>query len=229
VYYGLKIIASLMSQLKSILKKIESGTSSKEELVYNLIHLKLSDIKCKEIVNRFEVSKFIQNAFDFLRIISIPDSNSTEDDLVYLVDRNVVNITEEPYSDDEASQDSDHEENLFEGNETTKQKQQTLKKTNKFSSNSISDDGNKKKSTSSMSTTEQMRHIPHYKKLFSKAWLLYLSLPLSKPQHKLALRHLAEYVIPYLTHPLLLADYLTRSYQEGGMVAVLALGKCLRK
>eukprot|EP00605_Chrysophyceae_sp_TOSAG23-4_P002958 GSChrysophyteH1.ASY1.ANO1.3257.1 assembled CDS len=61
------------------------------------------------------------------------------------------------------------------------------------------------------------------KKVFSEAWLSLLALPLTNTQHKLVLKHLPEHVMPNLNNPLLLADFLYRSYSKGGVIAVLAL------
>ena len=48
-------------------------------------------------------------------------------------------------------------------------------------------------------------------------------MPLTDAQHKIVLKHLPEHVIGVMTHPLLLADYLTESYERGSIVAILAL------
>ena len=74
-----------------------------------------------------------------------------------------------------------------------------------------------------LSRTEQLVHLPSYKKVFSKAWLALLAMPLTVAQHKIILKHLPENVIGHLPQPLLLADYMTQSYDQGGVVAVLAL------
>lgn len=62
-----------------------------------------------------------------------------------------------------------------------------------------------------------------HKRAFSKLWLSLMSLEMTAGQHKIVLKHLPYMVLPYLDQPLLLADYLTRSYESGGVVSVLAL------
>jgi len=74
-----------------------------------------------------------------------------------------------------------------------------------------------------LSRPEQLVHLPSHRRAFAKAWLALLALPLSPAQHKIALKHLPDHVIGELPQPLLLADYLTQSYEQGGVVAVLAL------
>ncbi|XP_038681847.1 protein NUCLEOLAR COMPLEX ASSOCIATED 4-like isoform X2 [Tripterygium wilfordii] len=54
---------------------------------------------------------------------------------------------------------------------------------------------------------------------FTKAWLAFLRLPL--PVNVLATLHQA--VIPYLSNPVMLSDFLTRSYDIDGVVSVMAL------
>ena len=66
-----------------------------------------------------------------------------------------------------------------------------------------------------MSRSEQLVHLSSHRKAFSRAWLALLALPLDPSQHKVVLKHLPEHVIGVLSQPLLLADYLTQSYEQG--------------
>lgn len=54
------------------------------------------------------------------------------------------------------------------------------------------------------------------KKAFTDAWLAVLRRPLPLPDLHRALSHLPDSVIPHLTDPLLLSDFLTRSVDSGG-------------
>ncbi|XP_059296795.1 protein NUCLEOLAR COMPLEX ASSOCIATED 4 isoform X2 [Lycium ferocissimum] len=58
---------------------------------------------------------------------------------------------------------------------------------------------------------------------FTKAWISFLRLPLSVDVYKEVLVNLHQIVIPYLSNPLMLCDFLTRSYDIGGVVSVMAL------
>ncbi|CAN4107314.1 unnamed protein product [Withania somnifera] len=58
---------------------------------------------------------------------------------------------------------------------------------------------------------------------FSKAWISFLRLPLPVDVYKEVLVNLHQVVIPYLSNPLMLCDFLTRSYDIGGVVSVMAL------
>ncbi|XP_028792765.1 nucleolar complex protein 4 homolog isoform X1 [Neltuma alba] len=61
------------------------------------------------------------------------------------------------------------------------------------------------------------------KSKFSKAWISYLRLPLPLAVYKEVLVNLHQAVIPHLTKPNMLCDFLTRSYDVGGVVSVMAL------
>lgn len=166
----------------------------------------------KKITQRFDTSKYIQNAIDILRVIELPDEDG---EFLFLVDRSLIkraDATDD--ADSDVSEDSDHED----PGEIDERPQKIQRKTQKPLK------VEKKTKMSVMSTAKQLTHRACYKKHFAKAWLMLLSLPLTKAQHKLVLKHIPDHVLPELPQPLLLADYLTRSYQEGGFVAVLALG-----
>lgn len=62
-----------------------------------------------------------------------------------------------------------------------------------------------------------------HKKHFSKAWLVFLSKPLSTKMLKKVLLNLHTNVIPYMSDPKMLMDFLTDSYNAGGAVSLLAL------
>ncbi|KAH1214622.1 Nucleolar complex protein 4 B [Glycine max] len=56
---------------------------------------------------------------------------------------------------------------------------------------------------------------------FTKAWIAYLRLPLPIDVYKEVLVNLHQAVIPHLSNPII--DFLTRSYDVGGVVSVMAL------
>ncbi|KAF5443703.1 hypothetical protein F2P56_036238 [Juglans regia] len=58
---------------------------------------------------------------------------------------------------------------------------------------------------------------------FTKAWISFLRLPLPLDVYKDVLVSLHQVVIPYLSNPIMLCDFLTRSYDIGGVVSVMAL------
>ncbi|KAI7737831.1 hypothetical protein M8C21_009334 [Ambrosia artemisiifolia] len=58
---------------------------------------------------------------------------------------------------------------------------------------------------------------------FSKAWMAFLTLSLPIDVYKEVLVTLHQAVIPYLSNPKLLSDFLTESYNIGGVISVMAL------
>ncbi|KGN43346.1 nucleolar complex protein 4 homolog [Cucumis sativus] len=58
---------------------------------------------------------------------------------------------------------------------------------------------------------------------FSKAWISFLKLPLPIDVYKEVLVILDQEVIPYLSKPIILSDFLTKSYDIGGVISVMAL------
>ena len=62
-----------------------------------------------------------------------------------------------------------------------------------------------------------------HQKAFSSAWLALLRLPLSSEVHKKVLLNLHTDVLPHMTDPKLLMDFLTDSYNTGGVTSLLAL------
>ncbi|KAK2160154.1 hypothetical protein LSH36_139g05016 [Paralvinella palmiformis] len=62
-----------------------------------------------------------------------------------------------------------------------------------------------------------------HKKLFTTLWLDFLKLKLPTRLYKKVLLMMHDKVIPYMTSPLLLSDFLTDSYNIGGAISLLAL------
>lgn len=60
-------------------------------------------------------------------------------------------------------------------------------------------------------------------KLLGEAWLAYLKLSHPVPVYKNILVHLHTHILPRLPSPLMVADFLTDSYNVGGVVSLLAL------
>nr|XP_018439297.1 PREDICTED: uncharacterized protein C1604.06c [Raphanus sativus] len=58
---------------------------------------------------------------------------------------------------------------------------------------------------------------------FTKAWISFLRLPLPLDVYKEVLASIHQTVIPHLSNPAMLCDFLTKSYDIGGVVSVMAL------
>ncbi|KAK3085127.1 hypothetical protein FSP39_024825 [Pinctada imbricata] len=69
----------------------------------------------------------------------------------------------------------------------------------------------------------KMTSTKEHKKMFSHVWLDFLRHKLPASLYKRVLVMLHEKVMPHLTSPLLLSDFLTQSYEIGGAISLLAL------
>jgi U3 small nucleolar RNA-associated protein 19 len=152
----------------------------------------------------------IKNSLDILRMINIPENDDEINKDDFLVDGNAI----DDFDDDNFDNDSNDDDSDVEEQETK------MKKKKRGMPIKVEE---KKKKQKKLSRTEQLTHWQSYKKIFSKAWLTLLSMPLALDQHKLVLKHLPEYVMTNLENPLLLSDYLSSSYDKGDILSVLAL------
>lgn len=71
--------------------------------------------------------------------------------------------------------------------------------------------------------THDMLSSKNHRALFSKSWLKILRCELSMDGYKKVLLVIHKKVIPYMTEPTLLMDFLTDSYNAGGVVSLLSL------
>lgn len=84
--------------------------------------------------------------------------------------------------------------------------------------------GKKRKSKKHNSKVLSASSIAKRMKLkFSKAWISFLRLPLPLDVYKDVLVSLHQAVIPHLSNPVILCDFLTKSYDIGGVISVMAL------
>ncbi|XP_072035045.1 nucleolar complex protein 4 homolog A-like [Amphiura filiformis] len=75
----------------------------------------------------------------------------------------------------------------------------------------------------SPSSQDKVQSFKEHKRVFTNTWLQFLRLPLSTSVYKRVLIMLHESVMPHMTNPLLLTDFLTASYNIGGAISLLAL------
>lgn len=187
------------------------------------------------------VCNLVRNCIDIIRMISLP--LDLEDNDQFLVDPSSSTSEDQILDDDSSDSDSDNDgasngdtnqpptdknglisvgKNKFTPQEYEVWLSLTGQQDKKRKSMSNNNNSSKKRRKPSTQRAK-LTHMPSYHKVFSAVWLTLLSFPLSKNQHKLILNHLPDQVIDVMPQPLLLADYLTQSYNCGGIVAVLAL------
>ncbi|CAL9124670.1 unnamed protein product [Musa textilis] len=98
------------------------------------------------------------------------------------------------------------------------------KEVGKLSSNDLVSDAEPVNSRKVDSDVSLSSHITKKIKLkFAKAWISFLKLPLPVDVYKEVLASLHQTIIPYLANPSILCDFLTTSYDIGGVVSVMAL------
>lgn len=66
-------------------------------------------------------------------------------------------------------------------------------------------------------------NLSSYKKVFTDAWMSFLSLQLDNSLYRQVLVKLEDKVIPHLIDPKILMDFLVDSYNIGGVISILAL------
>ncbi|ORX57140.1 CBF-domain-containing protein [Piromyces finnis] len=74
---------------------------------------------------------------------------------------------------------------------------------------------------------EKVKHplltVKGHNQVFGDAWLAFLRLPLTVPIYKRVLLIINKRIIPFMTNPVRLIDFLTDAYNEGGAISLLAL------
>lgn len=70
---------------------------------------------------------------------------------------------------------------------------------------------------------QKMVSVSEHKRLYSSTWLEFLNCKLSATMYRRVLQILHDKVMPNLTSPLILCDFLTQSYDVGGAISLLAL------
>ncbi|CAN0881056.1 Protein NUCLEOLAR COMPLEX ASSOCIATED 4 [Linum grandiflorum] len=79
------------------------------------------------------------------------------------------------------------------------------------------------KSSKQTNDTSTATVVKKMKFKFTKAWISFLKLALPLDVYKEVLATMHQAVMPNMTNPLMLCDFLTRSYDIGGVVSVMAL------
>jgi hypothetical protein len=179
--------------------------------------ISIVDSSDSEAINTSAI--LVKNSLDILRFIAVPvDETELSSMKKFLVGGKGSSSNHDGLADDESSGDDeeDADDAAIVRAKSNGRKGGGMKRV-------IAPVETVKRKRTRISRLDQLISIPSHRKVFSKAWLTLLSMPLSNAQHKVILKHLPEFVTNNITQPLLLADYLTQSYEQGGVIAVLAL------
>ena len=168
-------------------------------------------------------SNTIRNTLYMLRMININDDEGIDPNQFLINGKGVIDDDDDDDDADEANNNDDYNDTSSEDEKADEEKRQANVKRGRQRNTRKTDEDVKKKKQRYLSRHEQLHDWPSHRKIFSSTWLAFLSLPLTATQHKTVLKHLPDHVICYIDKPLLLADYLTKSYEKGGITSVLAL------
>jgi hypothetical protein len=194
------------------------------------LFLEMKILPSRDKINSSEIdseSLLCKNGLDIRRVIDAPRIEIDSDTFLIPPISMGVMIDDDDDGDDNGSVKLSDDDTTDEETDTLPVKRQKILKhgsgvfneKNKHASSNAVTKKEKKRSLS-----QQILHLSSHKRIYRKAWMAFLSLSaISLAQHKIILKHLAEYVIPYLDKPIFLADYLTQCYNIGGIIAVLAL------
>lgn len=190
-------------------------------IIQNLLHESKMSIKgqAPDPEALMTSTKLVKNSLEMLRFITIPEDDEALSSRKAFLVRGKGSSRDGTRFDEEDSSGDEEEDN--DGAEVMRVKMNGRK--GGGMKRSIVPEESSSKRQRKLTRAEQLVNVVSHKKVFSKAWLALLAMPLTNSQHKIVLKHLPENVMGYLPQPLLLADYMTQSYEQGGVIAVLAL------
>lgn len=219
VYYTHLILRQILLKIKANIKK----------------HVFENKLVISKQVDVLQASRVvIKNILDLLRMIAFDNieeivEEANEELNADDVDSSSFLLVNTKCEVDESDEDSDF---LSESeSESESENDEVYTKKRKVISNGKADSvdtAKKARSNKRLNRSEQLLDLNFQKKAFSNVWLTVLSVTsrmestqsgngdkYSRNISKLILKHISEYVIPHLTKPLLLADYLSVSYKQG--------------
>ncbi|RYG66755.1 hypothetical protein EON64_09050 [archaeon] len=192
----------------------------------------IEDIKSTHNKNAMESAQHNKNVLDVMRVVPSPNWGEGEGGDVDNASTFLV-----PLPHESATSTSTHTSNaqrsskrVLDDEESSDEeaKADTQKTSKKRKQHGLHTQTNAKKLRAHIAIVQKLRSAEYYKQEYQTTWLATLSLQFTPAQHKLILKHLPLYVTPHLPQPLLLADYLTASFQLGGVSAILALESLLQ-
>lgn len=147
----------------------------------------------------------VSNALRMLRMVQMPEQ--VEDISSFLIEPTTDGVANE---DDDMSDDDDSEDDAEEGDAT---KPGDKRKADAQAAGAKTKGGK----------THGLCKVKYHQHAFSMAWVALLRHRLPQDAYKRILVQLPDEIMPHLVNPLLLADFLTDSYNIGGVTSLLAL------
>jgi U3 small nucleolar RNA-associated protein 19 len=164
----------------------------------------------------------VNNAFDLLSNVTMP---KTQKDIKnFFVPLPGVNFEDEMEKDGDLDEDSFDLDGLdFSDEETTKPNNNKANGAGGNNKKRKREEKEKEKAEETDLVNKKIQPLKFHRRAFTSCWLTFLRLNLSTKIYKQVLFILHERVIPHLTKPEVLMDFLKASYDVGGAVSLLAL------
>ncbi|EQC32958.1 hypothetical protein SDRG_09486 [Saprolegnia diclina VS20] len=159
-------------------------------------------------------SALVRNALAVMDMVTVPDSR--DDIATFLVtpkmtERDIAMAAKDAEDEDDEDDEDDEEDE--------DEDEVAVNANGKRPAASTGGPLKKKKKSKSPSLYNPREH----ERAFSAAWIALLKHQLPEDMYKTVLAKLPDEIMPYLVDPILLADFLTDSYNVGGITSLLAL------
>lgn len=217
VYHAMRSVSKQLSEVKKEVRAAEGGVDDR-------------DINASANQSIAEpLQQVIQNSLDLLRLINIAYPSDSEDKTevidssTFLLPPSSIDHSEENSDDENDGGDSDSDDEGDLKPSLVGKRGRYSKKRTQLADETLPQPQRKKKKVAQLSASGRLLERACHLKEFSRAWLLLFSLPMSTKQRRLALKHLPAHVTPYLVQPVMLADYLLQTVDQGGVAGILAL------
>ncbi|CAO3613122.1 unnamed protein product [Cunninghamella echinulata] len=190
---------------------IENALNEKEQEQEKTTAAKRPKVEQKRDKKKIELYRLLVNSFTIAESISSMPTDASELDDFW---------TMKPTEDDDINGGDDNDDEREEENYL-----------DAILGGSLSDEegGGKNDETQKKNVKKNMKRLPQllrlavHKRSFSSCWLAILKLPMTDEYYRRTLLVLHKRVLPYMSDPRLLMDFLTDAYNVGGAISLLAL------
>lgn len=179
--------------------------------------------------DKFAASAIAENILNLLMRIDIAALQEELDNGSYLIKPPEL----PPAANSKATKKDDENENSsdeggYDSNEETDSESEdesaTAKPKNKFKPKTLISAKTDKKKRRQKDSRLYVQILNRHRRLLGETWLSCLNVPhMPLKSHKRALQYIPKHILPIMRNPLRLAEYMTKSYQMGGITALLAL------
>lgn len=197
----------LMENLTCLMnRRVNNLISDSDVDFYGNVH---SPLKIENVLWISDNAKFCKNAFQLLSLVEMGSiKNILEQSKAFTSNKDSIQDNDEDSVEESISSENSDEE----ADPSASSQSEDV---------SAEDDGSDNDLDSGVLMEQD--DFQRLRKAFSSAWLEYLLLDLPNSLYKAVLEGMNSKIIPYLTKPILLYEFLSDSYGIGGSVSILAL------